>query len=54
MLLRRVAFLEESECLGEVVNSWVYLLLSRLLDEVLEVVAQLVYFTQKTIVNPHG
>jgi len=54
MLLRRGAFLEESEYLGEVVKSWVHLLLPRLLDEVLEVVAQLVHFTQKTIFNPHG
>ncbi len=54
MLLPIGAFLEESEYLGEVVNSWIHLLLSRFLDEVFEVVAQLVHFTQKTVFNPHG
>ncbi len=51
MLLHRGAFLEESEYLGEAVKSLVHLLLSRLLDEVLEVVAQLVHFTQKTLLK---
>jgi hypothetical protein len=54
MLMRIGAFLEEREYLGEVLNSWVHLFLPRLLDEVLEVVSQLVHFTQKTIFNPHG